>query len=537
MKVEGARVIKLNEAEWRNYFTPNPGLESYLSKVQIGNKDIYTTPWYKGVEMSTILDRWQPILESKISMYPGMLQFENDLRQKVGPMSTQKPLEDRLPDISSYYTSIRMDAEPILTAACDKVVWEFKGMNGLQLRSQKTVVENMKKSTNSGNPFFTKRRLVVDQTIPVLLSQRGEVYIQRLHGVEWYVTAIIGWRGQEGGPQAEDVKQRVVWMFPMGVNIAEAQLYQLAIEKAQELHIVAPWINNDEVDRRITQLFDTKGSDDLVICTDFSKFDQHFNSVMQESAKYIESHMLNSSESSRYWLDTVFSVKYNIPLVIGDCLIVVGPHGMASGSNGTNFDESLSHRALQHECALKSDAELNPNSMCLGDDGILSFPGITVDKVVSCYESHGQECNPDKQYASKDDCVFLRRYHSSSYRKNGICVGVYSSYRLLGRFRYLERFMNPKIWGREAVCMREIELLNLEEHHPAREELAQFCAKGDKYALGLKIPGFLDNIEGKFKYFNENAPEFVGYTAQQDMAMGTKPISEWWIVKYLRSLQ
>lgn len=82
---------------------------------------------------------------------------------------------------------------------------------------------------------------------------------------------------------------------------------------------------------------------------------------------------------------------------------------MGSGSSGTNGDETLGHKYLQHDAARRAGAKLNKHSQCLGDDGILSYPGITVDHVVKIYTSYGLEMNPDKQYAAQDNTIYLRR--------------------------------------------------------------------------------------------------------------------------------
>lgn len=132
---------------------------------------------------------------------------------------------------------------------------------------------------------------------------------------------------------------------------------------------------------------------------------------------------------------------------------------MGSGSGGTNFDECLAHKALQFECARQSGAELNPYSMAYGDDGILTFPGITVDKLVTCYESHGQVCNPDKQHASTDDAIVLRRYYHNSYRPDGLMRGIYSTFRALGRLMGQERFYDPDVWSKEMVELRYLSIL------------------------------------------------------------------------------
>ena len=279
------------------------------------------------------------------------------------------------------------------------------------MRSQQRVVDLMKKSTNSGSPYFIKRRNVVNKTVPVQVLHDEQI----LNGRSWKYCAVLGWRGQEGGPNIDDVKQRVVWMFPFSVNINELQCYQPLIESCQKLNLVPAWVSMESVDKRITQLFDTKGKDDDVICTDFSKFDQHFNSDMQTCAKRILEGILTKDSLATEWLEDVFPIKYTIPLAYQYGEIRYGKHGMGSGSGGTDADETLAHRALQYEAALSQHTKLNPNSQCLGDDGILTYPGITVEDVVHDYTKHGLEMNETKQYVSKHDCIYLRRWHHEEY--------------------------------------------------------------------------------------------------------------------------
>nr|AIY31292.1 putative RNA-dependent RNA polymerase [Dromedary picobirnavirus] len=363
----------------------------------------------------------------------------------------------------------------------------------------------MKKSTNSGSPYFTKRRAVVDKTVPLDLDIRQPEVVQQLVDSQWLSCAVLGWRGQEGGPTDEDVKQRVVWMFPFGINVCELQFYQPAIELAQRFNLVPAWVGMESVDRCITKLFDTKGKKDLVICTDFSKFDQHFNPHMQDCAKAIIGHLLNGTSSSRNWLENVFPVKYMIPLAYDYGKIRYGQHGMGSGSGGTNFDETLTHRALQYEAAQAAGQKLNPYSQCLGDDGILSYPGITAKEVMQSYSAHGQDMNLEKQYESTQDCTYLRRWHHTNYRVDGVCVGVYSTYRALGRLCEQERFYDPEVWGPKMVALRQLSIIENCKYHPLRDEFAEFCMKGDKYRLGIDIPGFLDNIQ----HFAEEAIDLM----------------------------
>ena len=524
----------------QSFVLPNQGLRSYFGNVVKGKDDLVNTPFAKGESTSHLLEAWDSELKSIDKEWPTLYEYEVEMRSKVGPMSIMKPLKDRMEDIDSYYESILKPATPISDRAIKAALSEWKPVKGMLLRSQRKTVELMKKSTNSGSPYFTKRRNVVDKTIPVtvFMSYHNKSDVTQL--LDWAkhfkACAVLGWRGQEGGPTVDDVKQRVVWMFPFGVNICELQVYQPLIEAAQKFNIVPAWVSMEAVDREITSLFDTKSPEDLVVCTDFTKFDQHFNDSLQNAARTMLESILTRNEESIKWLDEVFPVKYNIPLAYDFGKVKFGKHGMGSGSGGTNADETLAHKCLQYEAAQSNNQRLNPHSMCLGDDGILSYPGITVDDVVNSYSTHGLEMNTSKQSASTQDCTYLRRWHHVKYRVNGVCVGVYPTMRALGRLRYMERFMDPDVWGPKMVALRQLSIIENVKYHPLKEKFVAFCMKRDKYRLGIDIPGFLDNIEDEAKIATDYMPDFMGYTKtlQTEVDAG---ISSWWIVQYLKSLR
>jgi hypothetical protein len=530
---------KNNETKFEDCFNlPNPGLRSYFDIVVKGQSDEYRTTFAKGCSVESVLKDWSSSLESITDKWPTLVEFENDLKAKVGPMSIMKPLSERLEDIDHYYDDILLSSEPVSDAAIRAVLAEFKAAKGLRVRAQQKTVDMMKKSTNSGSPYFTKRRLVTGKTVPCSVTNQGSFVLQGLNENQssyhvWKACAVLGWRGQEGGPTDEDVKQRVVWMFPYAVNISELQVYQPLIEACQTLNLVPAWVSMESVDQRITAMFDTKGKDDVVICTDFSKFDQHFNHDMQQCAKTILGQLMTVNGDSQDWLENTFPIKYMIPLAYDFGKVRSGKHGMGSGSGGTNADETLAHRALQYEAALNKHTKLNPNSQCLGDDGVLTYPGITVEDVVRSYTSHGQEMNESKQYVSKQDCIYLRRWHHTDYREDGVCVGVYSTYRALGRLMEQERYYDPEVWSAKMVALRQLSIIENVKWHPLRAEFAEFCMKRDKYRLGLDIPGFLDNIDKIAKESIDLMPDFLGYT--KSMVKDQTGLSSWWIVNYLKS--
>nr|UDL14473.1 MAG: putative RNA-dependent RNA polymerase [Hainan picobirnavirus 19] len=528
---------------------PNPGLRSYFGIVDRGQPYVYHTPWIKMPkdefealtpkqqgkrvlkQFKQIMAEWMPHLDKLSTSWPTLLEFEKDLAAKNGPMSIMFPVHCRLDDIDSYYTGILLPAEPLDEAAIVATIDKFKQSKGLKLRSQQRTVDTMKKSTNSGSPYFTKRRSVVEKTVPCSLYRE----YQRLDGgnKEYVSCAVLGWRGQEGGIEPTDTKQRVVWMFPFAVNIEELRMYQPLIECFQKFDLVPAWVSMESVDKRITQLFDTKGEDDVVVCTDFSKFDQHFNKSLQDAAEAILRQLVVNNADSQYWFEQVFPVKYEIPLAYQFGKIRTGKHGMGSGSGGTNADETLAHTALQFEAALRAGQTLNPNSMCLGDDGILTYPGITSEDVMRSYTSHGLEMNASKQYVSKHDCVYLRRWHHTEYRVDGVCAGVYSTARALGRLCMQERFYDADEWSAKMVALRELSIIENCKYHPLKEEFADFCIERDKFRLGIDIPGFLENIDRYAQEAIEMMPDFLGYT--KSMTKDQTGLSSWWIVNYLKS--
>nr|QXV86721.1 MAG: RNA-dependent RNA-polymerase [Picobirnavirus sp.] len=506
-------------------------LRSYYGQQQRGNRVVIKTGFGKRVKVASTLDRWASELRPLLDKYPELYKYEMDMKAKVGPLSYEEPLAKRIPKIKEYYDDVRLPSDSIPQRYGDAVLKEWGSFKGIRVRGTARTLENMRLSTNSGNPYFTKRRNVLDMVSLDLSMHDGIIYSKHTYEP----IACVGWRGQEGGPSTRDVKQRVVWMFPFELNVLELKVYQPLIEAAQMGGIVPAWLSMEAVDDKVTKLFDTKGHSDKVVCTDFTGFDQHFGPDMQDIAGYIISGLLTDYGEARHWMREVFPVKYRIPMLLDSKgKILSGTHGMASGSGGTNVDETLAHRALQHEAADAQNAELNLNSMCLGDDGILSYKGIDTEIVTSIYQSHGQEMQLSKQYESDHDCIFLRRWHHTDYRVNGVCVGVYPTMRALGRLIYQERYMDPDVWDAKTVALRTLSILENIKWHPMREEFVEFVMKRDKYRICLDIPHFFDDLESIVEEKTTVMPDLLGYTKSQQREVGIK---NWWIVQYLKTLR
>lgn len=522
---------------------PNPGLRAYFKHTVFGNSEDYRPPFWSGYSRDEVLAMWQKRLDAlNVSRnFPDLYQYELDMKSKVGPMSIQAPLEDRIESIEAYFADVCVKSEPIDGKAIDQSIAFFHRAGGIRLRSLANTVAKMRLSTNSGNPWFTKRKLVVEQVLRshVFLSSDWMVSVDATRSSPaklYHLAAVLGWRGQEGGISPEDVKQRAIWMMSMALNAHELRFYQPAIEAMQKNCLIPAYVSMDAVDREVTMLFDTKKPNDDVICTDFSRFDQHFNRDMQNAAWDIEEALLSDLED-REDHGAIFNAKFEIPLICSEDLMYSGPHGMGSGSGGTNFDECMAHKALQFEAANNARSPLNPHSMAYGDDGIISYPGCNVEDVIGTYQRHGQEMNPTKQYVSKHDCVVLRRWHGVDYRVNGTMVGVYSTFRALGRLLAQERYYDPTVWSKELVTLRALSILENCKWSPYFHEFIDFVQTGDKFKLGLDLPGFFENLQRTAQRANEQLDDFLGYTKSMQDTNPAAGIMQWEVVKYLLSKQ
>lgn len=502
-----------------------PNVRRYIGHTLKGQSVDYRTPLFKNLTREQVMDLTIKRLFDKkfIDEYPWLAKFEKDMLAKVGPLSIQKPWRDRVEDLKNYYGDILTKSRKFTKRDLEQTCEFFKCRRNIRPRSWENTWFNMKKSTNSGTPFCETRKYVGDWTVHYMIENIGQEGWPGKLGI-FQNGAFIGWRGQEGGIEPDNVKQRVVFQFPLSVNILELSFYQPLIHYVQVMDIIPAYISVDRVDHEVTKLFDSVNPNDYVICTDFTRFDQHFNANMQFAAEYVIKNMIVNSEYSDMWLENVFPYKYNIPAITPN-KVYKGPHGMGSGSGGTNFDECIAHKALQFHAANAAKQQLNPHSMAYGDDGILSFPGITPEFIEKTYKAFGQDVNMSKFHVSRDTAVVLRRVYHKEYRREGAMRGVYSVLRAMNHLISQERFFNPDKWSKEMVTLRWLSIIENCKWHPLFHKFIDLVLQGDKYKLGLLIPGFYDHISDYVSYAKRSFGQFFSYN--QDVQNIGRGIDQW----------
>lgn len=494
---------------------PNPGLLSYLEHLQRGQTDVYRTPLFHKANPGTVLGEWLKFVErSNINdVFPDLILVEQNQAKKVGVYSVIPPAQKRMAHLKEYWAKVEPQT-PILPEAIAKVK-ELYQVGSLSLWSMEQVKEKMRLNTSAGLPLFTRRR------------KAWEVYERNRYTQKQPYIALWGTRVSPGGPRIEDEKVRDVFMMPMLLNMYESKYYYPLLEYEQANKLPYSITTLRDTEQAVTNLFDTKGQNDPVIVTDFDGFDQTFRKPLQDAAK--ETILYAFSRSAHAEILDTFDAKYNIPLLINEDTVLEGERGMGSGATGTNPDENRAHKSLQFEAAITAGQELNPWSRVLGDDGLLSYKGITIEHVIDTYTKHGLRMNESKQSVSTHAARYLQRYYDVSYRDSeGIMLGVYSTCRALGRLLYQERFHDPELWGPEQVILRSLSIIENTKNHPLFKQFVDFAKKGDKYGLGTKLPGFFSQIEGKWEEYKANFG-LESYTQQNE----TAGILSWAVVRYL----
>lgn len=506
-------------------------LRSILSRNEHGSDQIVRTPFWHSGAPGPILRKWDQVLVRHADALPGDLYaVEQHNREKVGPMSITNPFSnpEKRAGVEAYWLNVEGFQNRVSEEAIERTLHDFSAIRGLRPLSFENTVDDMRLNTWSGADMSTTRADVVEYTLRLI---RSGVY-------NW--AAVLLHRGQEGGPEPEDEKDRPVMGFPFGANIQELCVYKPLIKATQtRLPTLVPgWVSNEMVDLQVTKLFDTGSSRDPVIGTDFASFDTHFNRGLQDTGQLILRGLFTPSDFMEWWFGSVFWYAFTLPLICTESVMYANDdsgwnHGMGSGSGATQGLETPTHRAMHHQYAIDQGTEINPNSQDLGDDSLVKGDDLTLDGIMDTCKRLGQEMNPDKQEVSTDHCVYLRRYHDVDYRVDGVMVGIYPTFRALGRLLFQERFHDPSWWNAEMVTLRALSIIENCEWHPLFEEFVDFVLEGDKYKLGLKIPGFFDRMEQIKAEAQSREPYFLGYNKTEQ---GSKPMRDWRVVRYLQEV-
>lgn len=470
-------------------------LSSYLGKVAVGSEVDIRTPFWDGSDRSKVVDLWLAVLLNKL---PNGILKSLEMRQatKVGPLSVQLPMNERMDDVLAYYQGDNFDGDvDLLQAAIGKVSLAIsKRLNTLRPLSYERASGYMQGSTNSGLPYFSKRSSVLDRDL--VLADHDEV-----------PPCVLGWRGQSSGTNIP--KQRVVWMFPQSVNLREMRYFQPLFELMKNRSECAAWNQVEVVNQTLTNIL-TKGR--TVVSIDFSGFDQTIQKTLRDAAMQVIANIYQRSYSDE--IMKIGHIAGNIEL-LGPGMLFSGVHGEPSGSTLTNMRDTIVNWIASEYVAMRLNTHVSGTFQ--GDDGVLDFnQEYDVEELGTVYKELGLIVNPTKQYVANGSAMYLQRLHDLEYTIGGVAVGVYPTMRALNSLLGMERF--HKDWDAKMFSLRAIMILENCKYHPLFERFVEFAVAGDKYKLGISSPG---GISGLIKQLDRakaipgfqstyNAPKLAG---------------------------
>jgi hypothetical protein len=289
-------------------------------------------------------------------------------------------------------------------------------------------------------------------------------------------------------------------MAPFALNIIEkAYLYplmqQIRGKKPKSDPFFSAWEGFSQVELGFKeQNFFSEGH--TYIQQDFTKMDKHFNTT-QMSIVYATCHKFFQPQASKGFKELLFHILI-VPVLTSLDKMATGIHGMPSGSGMTNFAESLVCLCVILVYEFYGIEIVAAQG--LGDDSVIAIKrnGQSDEEILELMESianrFGQVVNPEKQGISEHTTVYLQRFFDDRIPNDGIVLGMYPSVLALNTAIFPERFHDPRKWSKEMEVLRWIMILENCKNLPYFYKLVQFFIKGDKYKLGLALPGFFVSL-------------------------------------------
>jgi hypothetical protein len=478
------------QSEMLDIIANNNGLKMYLSGLSKGRTATPRSNLYnmegktRMLAPDEILAEWMKqlkSLENKDSFCKNVFQFDSHQLEKWGPQGEVAPIEDLLEDIvyPTFSGSEKIPAAfstPEWQQAKREVVRKLHrfGCVGLSPVPYRRVIDDMRArdtlESNSGWPLFTKRHNpeVIEQSI-----QEAE------NGLWKTYPAIALFRNYNR-------KTRLVWMFPMSANLVEGSFFQpllhILVKAAREhkpgAEFLSPWVGFEEVREVVSTAYSMGYS---IAASDFSSTDAHF----QLAATMEVFDVIKECFQPRFrdLLRESMVYMHKIPLIISSDSMLEGDHGVSSGSNWTNYDETIFDWILAEYVAIVTKKFFG--LYAIGDD--MSWKTKKYDpKFAELLEefgkSVGQQIKADKTTNDPDKVVSLQRLFQKNYvRPDGLNRAVYPTIRALKSLVYPERFHKPELWSKDMEAVRAIMILENCVDHPLFEDFCKFVVAGDPH--------------------------------------------------------
>lgn len=461
----------------------NSGLQRYLESLLKGKNATPRSWLYEQFTPEEVLSKWKvhlATLENGSEQERNVFQFDISQEEKWGPQGGVAPISELMDLVMQGFG---FSPTP---KAFGKSVWEnakqavreellAMGIQSLRPASYKRVVDDMRArdtlESNSGWPLFTRRSKpeVKESSIRDAESGAWKEY-----------PAIALFRNY-------NLKTRLVWMFPMSTNLVEGSYFQVLqsaiINSSKRASFFAPWVGFEAVRQEITSYY-SDSYHAFLAASDFSSTDAHFRK--QASLEVYD--VIAPCFQARYrdGLRESLVHMHSIPLIVGPDQKVVGDHGVSSGSNWTNFVETIFDWIFGYFVELMTlDTGVTHSGVyAIGDDMTWEsarYDEDFADRLERFGQSVGQDIKAEKTTNDRDKVKSLQRLFQRGYnRPDGQIRAVYSTIRALKSSVYPERFHDPRLWSSDMFCARQFMILENCVDHPLFEEFVEFVCRGQK---------------------------------------------------------
>lgn len=176
---------------------------------------------------------------------------------------------------------------------------------------------------------------------------------------------------------------------------------------------------------------------------------------------------------------------HTIPLIIGPDEKMTGSHGVSSGSNWTNFIETVFDWIFSFYVYEELGTSHGYMGLyAIGDDMSWwrdSYEESFSKNLERLGKTAGQDIKAEKTTNDQDKVKSLQRLFIRGYnRPDGKIRGVYSTIRALKSSVYPERFHDPRKWSSDMFCARQFMILENCVDHPLFEEFVKFVCAGQR---------------------------------------------------------
>jgi len=437
-------------------------------RIMKGSVFIQITPAAERAGPENIYNAWMTRFKANSKLINSdLLELETEQMNKFGPRSIAKPGGELLSRIYDSFKPVNIDTSELRV---------FNNPN-TNLRPVSVIhsAEATRSNTQAGAPTLEKKGLERDNTV-----REFEF---------WYskdLAMVCATRTQEGG------KTRIVYIYPF-VDIIQENRFFLPIFNSLRMEPEFAAFNGpDAVDTALTKLLLKVKDDPDYVCVsgDISGFDDSVKEQLQENgfaeiATYFQSRYLDE-------LGVIASRFGSKPLVLPDGRVIVGKHGIPSGSNFTGVLGSVVNRQVLN--STPSDCQV------MGDDFVVITK--SPDSVKQKFRLVELAINEEKTKIKPSCFVYLQRLHHLDYMVDGEAKGVYPTFRALNRLCYPERrsdFDRFDLKGRDYFAIRSLTILENCKNHPLFEEFVRFWLSYEKYKLPRKssIPAFVKMRESR----------------------------------------